>query len=181
MTTDMRAQTDTHASPVTVFASQMIPHHLNSVAMSKALLQTDPTGIAAVEDLDGILHSIINVQNFQIHQFRALLQAEAGAAYTGRVAHGSCANWCNYWTCGMTACLACGADHGCSHLLAEPSEAHCAEWCNAYTCWSAHCPDCQTCVSKAAGQHCAVWCNSFTCSSFFTGPGGFCSGCSVCS
>ena len=50
---------------------QMIPHHQNAVNMAKLLLkQSTQAEIDAVEDLEDVLKSIINVQNFQVHYFR---------------------------------------------------------------------------------------------------------------
>jgi len=62
---------------VALFMQQMIPHHVNAVNMAKLLLkQSTQEEIEAVEDLEGILHDIINTQNFQIHQFRNYLGRE---------------------------------------------------------------------------------------------------------
>ena len=61
-------------SKIVTFMQQMIPHHQNAVNMAKLLLkQATANEIAAVEDLEGILHNIINTQNFQIHTFRNYL------------------------------------------------------------------------------------------------------------
>ena len=49
----------------------MIPHHINAVQMSKLFLKQAPSEIAAVEGLEDIIWDSINVQNYQIHQFRA--------------------------------------------------------------------------------------------------------------
>merc|ERR1712176_1143338 len=63
-------------SNVVTFMQQMIPHHENAVNMAKLLMKQDMEAVSEVEDLEGILYSIINVQNFQIHQFRNYLNAE---------------------------------------------------------------------------------------------------------
>ena len=56
---------------------QMIPHHENAVNMAKLLLkQSTQEELDAVEDLEDILHDIINTQNFQIHQFRNYLNPD---------------------------------------------------------------------------------------------------------
>ena len=70
---------DTHKTAIATFAQQMIPHHLNAVNMAKILMkQVTAADITAAMDEDGltdILWSIINVQNFQVHQFRNYLNA----------------------------------------------------------------------------------------------------------
>merc|ERR1712048_366551 len=78
MKVDMMAQTTAdHTDKVAVFMQQMIPHHLNAVNMARLLLkQVEPEDIDAVDDLADILHSIINVQNYQIHQFRNYLGSQ---------------------------------------------------------------------------------------------------------
>ena len=62
---------------VGVFMQQMIPHHANAVNMARILLtQVDAATIeSAIEEggLTDLLNDIINVQNFQIHQFRNYL------------------------------------------------------------------------------------------------------------
>jgi len=63
-------------SNVVTFMQQMIPHHENAVNMAKVLMKQDMDAVSGVEDLEGTLYSIINVQNFQIHQFRNYLGAE---------------------------------------------------------------------------------------------------------
>jgi len=67
-------------SPVVTFIHQMIPHHQNAVNMAKALLKTGTLDESVEEDADmlGIVHSIINVQNFQINQMQGYL---AGGGY----------------------------------------------------------------------------------------------------
>merc|ERR1719321_441108 len=68
---------DDHADEISTFMQQMIPHHNNAVNMAKLLLKHAPTEVAAVEDLEDILWGIINVQNYQTHQFRAYLGGHA--------------------------------------------------------------------------------------------------------
>jgi len=79
MVTEMRVLGyDEHASAIATFMQQMIPHHLNAVNMAKVLLKLAPSEVAAVEDLTDILWNIINVQNYQVHQFRAYLATHPG-------------------------------------------------------------------------------------------------------
>merc|ERR1711935_134011 len=72
--------TPDHLSPVVTFMEQMIPHHLNAVNMAKLLLKTDPDSVAATDGLEDILWDIVNVQNYQVHQFRNYLEANTGIA-----------------------------------------------------------------------------------------------------
>jgi hypothetical protein len=59
---------------IVTFMQQMIPHHINAVNMAKLILsETTQDDLDAVEDFEDILYTIINVQNFQIHQFRNYL------------------------------------------------------------------------------------------------------------
>ena len=62
------------------FLEQMIPHHLNAVNMAKLLLKTDLDSVAATDGLEDILWDIVNVQNYQVHQFRNYLEANTGNA-----------------------------------------------------------------------------------------------------
>merc|ERR1712176_1758469 len=56
----------------------MIPHHENAVQMSKLILKhATQEELDEVGDFEDILHGIINVQNFQIHQFRNYLNAQS--------------------------------------------------------------------------------------------------------
>jgi uncharacterized protein (DUF305 family)/plastocyanin len=74
MVTEMRVLGyDEHASAIATFMQQMIPHHLNAVNMAKVLLKHAPLEVEGVPDLTDILWNIINVQNYQVHQFRAYL------------------------------------------------------------------------------------------------------------
>jgi len=78
------------ASPTTLFLEQMVPHHANAVNMAKLLLRTEtPQNIEAVEGLENILWSIINNQNYQIHQFRNLLGSVGETAEQCIAADGS--------------------------------------------------------------------------------------------
>eukprot|EP00588_Corethron_pennatum_P005227 CAMPEP_0194298568 /NCGR_PEP_ID=MMETSP0169-20130528/60238_1 /TAXON_ID=218684 /ORGANISM="Corethron pennatum, Strain L29A3" /LENGTH=696 /DNA_ID=CAMNT_0039048571 /DNA_START=57 /DNA_END=2144 /DNA_ORIENTATION=+ len=63
---------DTHGDMVAVFSQQMISHHQNAVNMAKLSLKHYEDDFDNA-DLKTILMSIINVQNFQIHQFRNYL------------------------------------------------------------------------------------------------------------
>ena len=75
---------DTHQSPIVTFMQQMIPHHVNAVNMAKLLLKHAPTEVAQVEDLEDILWSIVNVQNYQNHNMRNYL---GGHSTFGSISH----------------------------------------------------------------------------------------------
>ena len=63
------------ASSRDTFLRQMIPHHLNAVNMAKLLVKKAADGaIKAVDGLGDILYGIVNTQNFQINQFRNILE-----------------------------------------------------------------------------------------------------------
>ena len=62
--------TPDHHAPLVTFMEQMIPHHLNAINMAKLLLKSDCAAVRATDGLEDILWQIINVQNFQVHQFR---------------------------------------------------------------------------------------------------------------
>lgn len=49
---------------------------------------------------------------------------------------GSCASWCNVWTCGMSVCT------GCSDCASLTAGTYCSSWCNAYTTSFTHCAGC---------------------------------------
>jgi len=87
-----------------------------------------------------------------------------------------CADWCNAYTCGLSACSQCATT---DPAMCGPDQCH--SWCNAYTCGSSFCTSCPACISQAqAFTHCSWWCNSYTCGS---GTGFFatqCGGCDVC-
>merc|ERR1712194_34183 len=81
--------TPEHHSPIVTFQEQMIPHHLNAINMAKLLLKEggEAFKLRAAEDeesddatLYALLWDIINVQNYQVHQFRNNLMANAGNA-----------------------------------------------------------------------------------------------------
>ena len=63
---------------IATFMQQMIPHHQNAVNMAKLVMKQVPAAtITAAMDEDAmiaILWNIINVQNYQIHQFRNYLE-----------------------------------------------------------------------------------------------------------
>ena len=80
---------DSHADKPATFMQQMIPHHLNAVNMAKVVLKHAPTEVAAVEDLEDMLWNIINVQNYQVHQFRAYLGSHIQYGATAIPAGGS--------------------------------------------------------------------------------------------
>jgi len=70
---EMRTPTpDAHGDMVAVFSQQMISHHQNAVNMAKLSLKhyENDFDTAGLKD---ILMSIINAQNFQVHQFRNYL------------------------------------------------------------------------------------------------------------
>merc|ERR1740139_1461030 len=70
---EMRTPTpDVHGDMVAVFSQQMISHHQNAVNMAKLSLKHHEGDFDSA-GLKDILMSIINVQNFQVHQFRNYL------------------------------------------------------------------------------------------------------------
>merc|ERR1719262_1779745 len=71
---------DDHKDEIATFMQQMIPHHNNAVNMAKLLLKHGAQEVAEVDDLEDILWGIVNVQNYQVHQFRAYLGAQAKSA-----------------------------------------------------------------------------------------------------
>jgi uncharacterized protein (DUF305 family) len=179
---NMKSQTDPHTSALRIFAAQMIPHHLNAIAMTKVLLRTDLAAVQGVEDFEDILHSIINEQNFQVHQFRNLLESNAGLGLGGSTIPVEtpelCAWWCTTFTCGAASCSSCGAP-----MCDQHASAQCDSWCNRYTCnfHQDRCSGCPECQIQASGAHCAQWCNRFTCgSSFGVDWTPMCGGCASC-
>jgi len=66
---------DSHNNPISIFSQQMISHHQNAVNMAKLSLKQFENDFDAA-DMKGILMGIINVQNYQIHQFRNYLGGE---------------------------------------------------------------------------------------------------------
>jgi len=91
-----------------------------------------------------------------------------------------CEDWCNFYTCGMPACVDCDV------LNPDASkcdfEDKCAAWCNAYTCDHSLCAGCDVCDDKDDGEYCDAWCNAYLCpfmsgsllSPFFAGHCGGC-------
>jgi hypothetical protein len=81
MKAEITANPTTAADKIAVFMQQMIPHHQNAVNMAKLLLKhTAAAAITSAMDEDGltgILWNIINVQNYEIHQFRNYLNGLA--------------------------------------------------------------------------------------------------------
>jgi uncharacterized protein (DUF305 family) len=57
---------------------QMIPHHINAVNMAKILMKFASSAVGQVDDLTDILWSIVNVQMYQVHQFRNYLGGHTG-------------------------------------------------------------------------------------------------------
>ena len=86
MVWDMAGKTTAdHTSDIQTFMQQMIPHHQNAVNMAKLLLKTKTsaelsTGAGEegedVGTLEDTLYSIINVQNYQVHYFRNILNPD---------------------------------------------------------------------------------------------------------
>jgi uncharacterized protein (DUF305 family)/YHS domain-containing protein len=78
MKTEMMKYTSAdHANNVAVFMQQMIPHHDNAVNMAKIILRqvtaSDIDAAIAEKAFTDMLNSIINVQSYQVHQFRNYL------------------------------------------------------------------------------------------------------------
>jgi len=79
MSGETTLKSSSNEDKIVLFMQQMIPHHQNAVNMAKILLKQAPNhdAIKSAMDEEGlvdILWSIINVQNFQIHQFRNYLK-----------------------------------------------------------------------------------------------------------
>ena len=53
------------------FLQQMIPHHLNAINMAKLALKMDPATARVIDRI----RNLVNVQTFQVHQFRNILEA----------------------------------------------------------------------------------------------------------
>jgi uncharacterized protein (DUF305 family) len=87
---DMAVSVTPSTSTFATFARQMIAHHQNAVAMSKVLARHHVAAdypAAGTEDQDmawaqGLIRNIINVQNFQIQQMQAWLDANPTLAST---------------------------------------------------------------------------------------------------
>lgn len=76
MTTGIKSE-----SEIALFIHQMIPHHQNAVNMAKTLLHSGKTpcdDLTNDEDplcvMNALTRDIINGQNFQIQQMRAILE-----------------------------------------------------------------------------------------------------------
>lgn len=73
---------DKNDGDVALFNHQMIPHHENAVNMAKALLHegeircSDITSDTDDCKMDGLLHEIVNNQNYQIQQMRSILEGD---------------------------------------------------------------------------------------------------------
>ncbi|KAL7522540.1 hypothetical protein ACHAWX_007261 [Stephanocyclus meneghinianus] len=73
---------DKYNGDVALFNHQMIPHHENAVNMAKALLHEGvircPDITSDTDDckMEGLLHEIVNNQNFQIQQMRGILERD---------------------------------------------------------------------------------------------------------
>jgi len=75
MSSEMRSYASKdNSDPVSLFCEMMIPHHSNAVNMAKMLLKHHPDEVEAVDGFEGLLWEIINVQNYQIHEFRGYLK-----------------------------------------------------------------------------------------------------------
>jgi hypothetical protein len=108
------------ASRFATFARQMIPHHQNAVAMAKVLAMYQgasdypPDG---TEDQDmawanGLIRNIINVQNFQIQQMQAWLDANPTLAGTSTNCYdnGAAGSTCGEVKAAYQMSECCGAD-----------------------------------------------------------------------
>jgi len=74
----MKEEMSSHTSvdqedKVALFMQQMIPHHANAVNMAKILLKHVDGAMIDLAMFTDMLNDMINVQNFQIHQFRNYL------------------------------------------------------------------------------------------------------------
>jgi hypothetical protein len=88
MHVNMAVGTPTGVSKFATFARQMISHHENAVAMAKALSKhMSPSDFKGIDNEDqdmdwakGLIRSIINVQNHQIHAMRNWLDSNPDLA-----------------------------------------------------------------------------------------------------
>jgi len=84
MHVNMAVSVQSGSSKFATFARQMIPHHQNAVAMAKVLQKHKTTAdfpdVAGEEWADGLIRSIINVQNAQIQEMQGWLDSNAGLA-----------------------------------------------------------------------------------------------------
>ena len=91
MRTDMKDNTNqlpdspSETDMVVAFMQQMIPHHKNAVEQAKIVLKFALADIQAVEDMEDIVHSIINVQNDQINQFKNYQEPRLLRTWWGRI------------------------------------------------------------------------------------------------
>eukprot|EP00804_Cyclotella_cryptica_P013489 CCRYP_020170-RB/>CCRYP_020170-RB protein AED:0.02 eAED:0.02 QI:1234/1/1/1/1/1/2/220/576 len=73
---------DKNDGDVALFNHQMIPHHENAVNMAKALMHEDILHCSDITSdtddckMDGLLHEIVNNQNYQIQQMRSILEGD---------------------------------------------------------------------------------------------------------
>eukprot|EP00804_Cyclotella_cryptica_P003111 CCRYP_006098-RA/>CCRYP_006098-RA protein AED:0.03 eAED:0.03 QI:72/1/1/1/0.5/0.66/3/228/934 len=73
---------DKNDGDVALFNHQMIPHHENAVNMAKALMHEDVLHCSDITSdtddckMDGLLHEIVNNQNYQIQQMRSILEGD---------------------------------------------------------------------------------------------------------
>jgi uncharacterized protein (DUF305 family)/plastocyanin len=107
MATKMKSMTVADSTDlVATFCQQMIPHHLNAVNMAKVLMTqvTEPEIESAMDDgeLTNILYGIINVQNFQVHQFRNYLGSVDYYTTTGNEGTASGAHGVAPWSLVVT-------------------------------------------------------------------------------
>merc|ERR1719453_287914 len=72
-----------------------------------------------------------------------------------------CADWCNFYTCGMDACTDCAWQK--PEMCGYSDAFVCADWCNIYTCDADLCSGCSICEALEDGTHCSSWCNSYLC------------------
>jgi uncharacterized protein (DUF305 family) len=94
---DMAVSVPAGKSKFATFARQMIPHHQNAVAMAKALAKHHTAAdypAAGTEDQDkawaeGLIMSIINLQNFQIQQMQSWLSSNTALAGDSSSCYGS--------------------------------------------------------------------------------------------
>merc|ERR1712176_752248 len=99
-------------------ARQMIPHHQNAVAMAKVLAKYQTTDdYPDTEDQDlawatKLIRDIIDVQNFQIQQMQAWLDANPTLAGTSSNCYedGSAGSSCLELKAAYQASECCGAD-----------------------------------------------------------------------
>jgi len=134
MKTDMYSQTASdNADQVGIFMEQMIPHHLNAMYMAKILMKSVPAAtISKAMDEDGltnILFSIVNVQGYQVHQFRNHL---ASAAYLSGRSLGSCYDHTTHAiTCNVAKASCSGSHYPPGFVSSRDGCCHCEASCPA--------------------------------------------------